>query len=378
MNNNNISNEKIMKLESDLEKLTVELSYSYEELSLIYEITNEMGMLLDPEVLSNQVLNKAVELLKVRIGFLMLLEDGNKLVLKASKGFGSEESERFNKYNPFNGVAGMAISQGKPVIFCNVSDKEEAQLGIKSCLAVPILVRNEKIGVICLGDKISGESFYSSEEKLIFTLTIHVGAIFANFRLHHRIESLLFDTVKALVSAIEQKDPYTKGHSERVAGIAEAIADEMALTNEEKQRIKIAGILHDVGKIGIPASILLKQGKLDNEEIKKIREHPAKSVSIIENIEELKEILPGIYHHHERYKGGGYPDGISGKQIPLIARIIAVADAFDAMNSDRAYRSKLNLEDIFYEIKDKSGSQFDPKVVKYFFIALDKGKLKIE
>lgn len=126
------NNEKVAKLESDLEKLTIELSFAYEELSLIYEITNEMGPLLDPEVLSNQVLNKAVELLKVRVGFLMLFEDENRLILKASKGFGSGELERFNKYNPFKGVAGMAISQGKPVIWCDVSGKEEAQLGIKS------------------------------------------------------------------------------------------------------------------------------------------------------------------------------------------------------------------------------------------------------
>ncbi|MBU0600528.1 HD domain-containing protein [bacterium] len=378
MNNNDTSNKKIMELESDLEKFTMELSSTYEELSLIYEITNEMETLLDPEVLSSQVLDKAVKLLKVRIGFLMLFEDENKLILKASKGFGLGEPERFNKYNPFKGIVGMAISQGKPVIWCDASDKEEARLGIKSCLAVPILVRAEKIGVICLGDKTSGESFYSSDEKLIFTLAIHVGAIFANSRLHHRIESLLFDTVKALVSAIEQKDPYTKGHSERVAEISEAIADEMAMTNEEKQRVKISGILHDVGKIGIPASILIKLEKLDYEEWEKISEHPIKSVSIIKNIEELKKILPSIYHHHERYGGGGYPDGISGEQIPLIARIIAVTDTFDAMNSNRAYRSKLNLEEILREIKDKSGSQFDPRVVQYFFFAFDKGKVKVE
>ncbi|MFH1562902.1 MAG: HD domain-containing phosphohydrolase [Nitrospirota bacterium] len=378
MNNNDTSNKKVMELERDLEKFTVELSYSYEELSLIYEITNEMGTLLNPDVLSNQVLNKAVDLLKVKMGFLMLFEDENKLILKALRRFGSGELERFNKYNPLKGVAGMAISQGKPVIWCDVSDKEEAQLGMKSCLAVPILVRDEKIGVICLGDKKSGEAFYASDEKLIFTLALHVGAIFANSRLHQRIESLLFDTIKALVSAIEQKDPYTKGHSERVAAIAEAIASEMALTNEEKQQVKIAGILHDVGKIGISASILTKQGKLDDEEWEKIREHPIKSVSIIRNIEELKEILPCIYHHHERYGGGGYPDGISGEKIPLIARIIAVADTFDAMNSNRAYRSKLTIEDILREIKDKSGSQFDPKVVEYFFFAFDKGKVKVE
>ncbi|MFH1612926.1 MAG: HD domain-containing phosphohydrolase [bacterium] len=377
MNNNDISNEKIIKLESDLEKMTIELSYAYEELNLIYEITNEMGILVNLEVLLNQVLNKAVELLKVRVGFIMLFEDENNLILKESKGFDSLELKKFNKYNPLRGIAGMAISQGKPIIWCDTSDKEEAQLGIKRCLAVPILIRNEKIGVICLGDKISGEPFYSFDEKFIFTLTIYIGAIFVNSRLHHRIEFLLFDTVKALVSAIEQKDPDTKGHSDRVAEIAEAIANEMALTNEEKHLVKIAGILHDIGKIGISASILIKPGKLNDEEFEKIKEHPAKSVNIIGNIEELKEILPCIYHHHERYKGEGYPDGISGEQIPLISRIIAVADTFDAMNSNRAYRSKIKLEDILREIQDKSGSQFDPKIVECFFLAFNKGNVKV-
>ena len=140
--------------------------------------------------------------------------------------------------------------------------------------------------------------------------------------------------------------------------------------------MKISGILHDVGKIGISASILTKLGKLDDEEFKKIKEHPTKSVCIIRNIKELKEILPSIYHHHERYGGGGYPDGISGKEIPLIARIIAVADTFDAMNSNRAYRSKLSFEDILREIKNKTGKQFDPRVVDSFFQVLKKGEIK--
>ena len=173
MNSGQTPDKKIKELEEDLKKLTLELSNAYEEISLIYNITNDMGTLLDPESLSIRVLDKAIELLGARVGFLMLFEEGNKrLKIRASRGFGPEESERFDKYNPLKGVAAMAISKGRPIVWCDVSQQEEAFLGIKSCLAVPIRVKEEKIGLILLGDKESGESFYSYEEKLLFTPAI--------------------------------------------------------------------------------------------------------------------------------------------------------------------------------------------------------------
>ena len=166
--------------------------------------------------------------------------------------------------------------------------------------------------------------------------------------------------------ALDAKDRYTRGHSDRVAYLSAETARVLGLSDEEVERVRIAGIVHDVGKIGVPESVLCKPGRLTDEEFEKIKKHPEIGFRILEGIPGLQDILPGVLHHHERYDGRGYPHGLAGEDVPLLARIIGVADTFDAMSSNRAYRSKMSREVVLAEIAKCSGTQFDPAVAEAF------------
>jgi len=174
------------------------------------------------------------------------------------------------------------------------------------------------------------------------------------------------DTMKALIVSEEARDPYLTGHSRRVTEYTLAIADRMNISEKEKKHMEYAGYLHDIGKIGISDAILHKEGKLNEEEWKAIKMHPTMGVEILDSLKFLPKEKFMIRHHHERYDGKGYPDGIKGSDIPLGARILAVADSFDAMNSRRSYRAPLTREKIISELKTGCGTQFDPKIVDIF------------
>ncbi len=197
-----------------------------------------------------------------------------------------------------------------------------------------------------------------------------------SFELYTKMRKVYLDTIRALAAAIDAKDPYTKGHSERVAEVSVALAQELNLSGRDIEDIEYTALLHDIGKIGIADSILGKKGSLTSQEYEKIKEHTIMGANIIEPVDFLKNSYKAIYHHHERFNGNGYPDGIKEKDIPLSARIIAVADAFDAMGSDRPYRKKLNKNKILKELKDQSGKQFDPKVVRALISVLDREREK--
>ena len=193
-----------------------------------------------------------------------------------------------------------------------------------------------------------------------------------SFELYTKMQKMYLETIRALAAAIDAKDPYTKGHSERVTQTSIALARELNLPEREIDNIEYAALLHDIGKIGIDEKILGKNDGLTSEEFKRIKEHTIIGANIIRPVEFLKDSYKTVYHHHERYDGDGYPDGLKGEDIPLSARIIAVADAYDAMGSDRPYRKKLNKDKILKELKDQSGKQFDPEVVKALISVLDR------
>jgi len=197
-----------------------------------------------------------------------------------------------------------------------------------------------------------------------------------SFELYTKMRKVYLDTIRALAAAIDAKDPYTKGHSERVAETAVALAQELNLSDKDIENIEYTALLHDIGKIGIKDKILSKKSSLTDQEFDKIKEHTVMGAKIIEPVDFLKDSYKAIYHHHERYNGKGYPDGIKSEDIPILARIIAVADAYDAMGSDRPYRKKLNKDKILKELNDQSGKQFDPEVVKALISVLDKEREK--
>lgn len=180
-------------------------------------------------------------------------------------------------------------------------------------------------------------------------------------------ERAYLENIETLRYAEEVRNPYTRGHSERVSKYAVLIGNKMNLSDEEIRILRVGGLFHDIGKIGTPDSILLKESKLSDEEYDKIKRHPLIGAEILSNSQGFKDILPIVKYHHERFDGSGYPENLKGEEIPLLARITAVADSFDAMNSRRTYRDRLDLDKIVSEIEAGKGTQFDPDVVDAFF-----------
>jgi HD domain len=184
------------------------------------------------------------------------------------------------------------------------------------------------------------------------------------------LETLNMETISAFVRAIDARDPYTARHSEKVAAYAVQLARALGLGEHACERIRLSGLLHDIGKLGLERSILHKPGALTDAEWAQVRDHPRLSAHIIEGVTRFAAFLPGARHHHERYDGAGYPDGLAGAAIPLDARILAVADAFDAMTSDRSYRPALSHDEAKRRLAGDAGTQFDPHCVRAF-LALD-------
>jgi putative nucleotidyltransferase with HDIG domain len=187
------------------------------------------------------------------------------------------------------------------------------------------------------------------------------------------VKKLDLQMIQSLALAVETKDPYTIGHSERVAELSEELATKMGLLQSEVERVRIAGILHDIGKIGVSEILLGKKEKLEECEYEVVKLHSMEGQNILKPLYFLNDILPAIYHHHERFDGKGYPVGLSGKDIPLWARIIQVADTYDAMTSDRPYRAALSDEQAIKEITSNSGTQFDP-VISHIMVKIIKSK----
>ena len=188
---------------------------------------------------------------------------------------------------------------------------------------------------------------------------------------YDKLESAYMETIELLRFTVEAKDAYTRGHSDRVSAYSVLIGEALGLSEDDLKTLKIGGLFHDIGKIGIPDSILLKTDKQDDEEYSEIKNHPAIGAHILSNATIFKDIIPIVKHHHERFDGHGYPGKLKGEEIPYLARIATVADSFDAMTSKRSYRDSLPIDVVKEEIKKNSGTQFDPEIAEVFLKILD-------
>jgi HD-GYP domain-containing protein (c-di-GMP phosphodiesterase class II) len=234
-------------------------------------------------------------------------------------------------------------------------------------LAEPITFDGRVIGGLFAGNKRGPDAEVSSEEtQFIDAAASFLGIFHENAARFSEQRAMFLGVLKAMTASIDAKDPYTCGHSERVGMLASRLATAAGLDAEVAERYRIAGLVHDVGKIGIPEAVLSKVGKLTAEEFDTIKKHPEVGYEILRDIPLMQDILPGVLHHHERYDGAGYPHRLAGENIPLIARILALADTFDAMSSTRSYRPAMPREKVIAEIKRCAGAQFDPMLAGLF------------
>ncbi len=243
--------------------------------------------------------------------------------------------------------------------------------GRPQVLVQPLTCKGQTVGFVMAGAKGGQDPDVSSYDiQLIEAAAGYINTFSDNVAHFEDQHALFTGTVQALAASIDAKDQYTRGHSERVAYLSAEIGRAMGMSKEEIERIRIGGIVHDVGKIGVPESVLTKPSRLTDEEFEKIKLHPEIGHRILKDIPQLADVLPGVLHHHERFDGKGYPHGLAGKDIPLIARIMAIADTFDAMSSTRAYRPAMPREKVLAEFERCAGTQFDPEIVP-IFLGLD-------
>jgi HD-GYP domain-containing protein (c-di-GMP phosphodiesterase class II) len=249
---------------------------------------------------------------------------------------------------------------------------------IRSVMCAPMRTTDTILGVLYVDSQMARE-FNEAELELLAAVGNQAGIALHRARLMEEVEKLFFDVMKAIASLIDAKDGYTHKHSERVAQFGVRLARHLGFDADSRAVVELSGLLHDVGKIGVPDAILNKPGKLTDEEFKQMRLHPVHGARILSQIqsEKVVNILPGVKYHHERWDGKGYPDGLKGEEIPLLGRVLGVADFLDALTSDRSYRKGLTLEQALNMVKDLEGQAFDPAVVKAAVELHEKGQLAL-
>ncbi len=243
--------------------------------------------------------------------------------------------------------------------------------GCGQILAHPVLRAGVPVGLMLAGDKFGDDPQVSSYDiQLLEAAAGYVGAFLDNAGLYAEQKALSMGVLESLTAAIDAKDRYTCGHSQRVAHLSWQLALACGLSPEEAERVRVSGLVHDVGKIGVPELVLCKTGKLTDDEFTAIKKHPEIGHTILKDLPLLSDILPGVLHHHERWDGRGYPHKLAGEAIAPMARIIALADTFDAMSSTRSYRAAMPRPAVLAEIQKCAGAQFDPQMAKRF-VTLD-------
>jgi len=264
-------------------------------------------------------------------------------------------------------------------------DDEARDAGVRQFLMTPIAAGTQSFGwFVAVNRAIDGrkwapspllqlghDEFGTWEASLLSTAATLLASHASNLDLVREKEQLLVNTVRSLVTALDSKDAYTRGHSERVALFSKRIAETMGYDSAAAEKLYLAGLLHDVGKIGVSDAVLRKPDKLTPEEFEEIKRHPDEGWAILRDLEQMRYVLPGVLHHHEQVNGSGYPDRLAGEQIPLDARIMAVADAYDAMTSDRAYRAGMDHDKAMRILNDGAGTQWDRNVVAAFATVID-------
>ncbi len=350
--------------DDDLSLTVRELSNAYEELSLLYRIS-EVFSFMSVEEICVRISEEAVNTLGVRCAAVLFLDEkGETLRTRTSVGNWSRDRVIHKGSNP----AWKAVESKKSSSFRRLADTEYGDdfPGLSSLMVCPVAGKIKVIGAIVVADKGSGEEFYSNDSKLLAAIAAQAGLAIENAFLYEELESLLLGAIRSLVKALEATSYWTAGHTERVTEYSLGIARVMGLGRETLEKLRICALLHDIGKIATPKEILNKEGELEAAEWDEIKRHAGLGAEILTELRQFSEIILSIKYHHEHWNGRGGIYGLKREGIPLMARILAVADAFDAMTSDRPYRKMKSREEAVKEMVRCSGTQFDPEVVTAF------------
>ncbi|NOY13495.1 MAG: GAF domain-containing protein [Deltaproteobacteria bacterium] len=377
------ANFQISDLAADLEDRNTTLAKAVNRLSTLYEMGLAINSTMELKNLFNLLLRKALESLNADIGYI-LLYNKNDHCLKIGDVIGISSAY----YDPEmdiplcqGGVSNWVIKNREPLLIKKIDESREfarmSRLGFArdSVICAPLFIHDEVIGTITIANRQDGSRFYEEDLEILSTIAAQASVAINNASLYEEQQNTYMSTVHALVSAIEANDPYTRGHSERVTRYSMAVALKLNLAENSLKDLEQAAILHDIGKIGVDASLLHKVDELSLDDVDHLRQHPLIGMRILEPIHFLERVREIIGQHHERFDGSGYPLGISGDRLLLESRILSVADSFDAMTSDRPYRSALPTEIALNEIKTHAGSQFDPVVANAFVELVETGQI---
>ena len=375
------------KAEKQIEMVGIELSQTYEELVLLHKLSTNMKVTESDANFLQMACDSLTEIVCVE-GIAILLEktidDKQQLVVTAGSGLIDIDEQTAAILH--SGLM-EEINSGKEALLDSEVDsafKYEWPDNINNIIAVPLCGKEKKesgitgksenanciMGLMVAINRIGKQDFDSTDIKLFNSVAGGCAVFIQNGELFKDLKELFIGSLKSLTSSIDAKDKYTHGHSERVAFISRWIAEKLSerekLDEEQIHMVYLAGLLHDIGKIGIEEGVLRKTGKLTDQEYDRIKQHPSIGAGILHEIKQMRDVIPGVLSHHERIDGRGYPEGLSGEQIPLTGKIVGLADSFDAMTSKRTYRDAMTVENALEEIEKGLGTQFDEKIGRVF------------
>jgi putative nucleotidyltransferase with HDIG domain len=347
----------------------------------LIEIGQKISSSLEMDVIIESTLKSLKEVVGVKWCALGLRDKKTgEIVLKGSLGFSKESQEKAVQVQVEGTILGEVMKTAQPLVIEDLTKHDRSlslpyyDKDIRSVAVIPVQARGKMLGVLIVYTPFTLNR-KENEVGYLSIIASQVGLAIENAQLYESLREYYMNVVNALAAALEAKDKYTQGHSLRVALWSKDVAKEMGLSDNEQEMVYIGGLLHDIGKVGVREYILLKTGKLTPEEEKEIRTHPRVGEKILEPANFPQEVVEAVLYHHEDYDGGGYPEGIAGEEIPLLARIIRVVDSYDAMQSDRPYRKAFSTKWVKEELSRCSGKQFDPAVVEAIKKLLEQDKL---
>ena len=344
-----------------------------EQLNTLIELSSLINSTLDPGEVSKRAVEAAVRLLDAEAGSLILIDqDSEDLFFEVALGDKGAIVKEI-RLKKGQGIAGWVAEKGAPLIVQHVQSDprffkladEQSKFTTRDMVCVPVKSKDKILGVLQAINKQNGV-FDDQDKDALIALANQVAIAIENANLYQELKDAFYGTAEALAETIEIRDPYTGGHTKRVMNYCLMIGKSIGLSEKELEDLRLAAILHDVGKLGVRDDILLKEGRLNSDEIEKMVMHAKFGAEILGHIKQLKDVIPGVRSHHERIDGKGYPDNLKNGDIPIMARIIAVADTFDAMTTARPYGKARSFEAALKELKIKAGIQFDKDIVDAF------------